>query len=153
MVIRLNNKTYDAAGFTNNGIKHHDLFFTDGTAPSISIVEQFLEIVQQEKGAIAIHCKAGLGRTGCLIACYAMKHYQFNAADFIGWIRVARPGSILGPQQHFLIEVEKLMKQKSKNSPIWKEISEVVLEKETVTKLRVIFCLMLEFEHQELIDE
>ena len=38
MVIRLNNKTYDAAGFTKEGIKHHDLYFTDGTAPSIEIV-------------------------------------------------------------------------------------------------------------------
>lgn len=46
MVIRLNNKTYDAAGFTNNGIKHHDLFFTDGTAPSLPIVDQFLDIVE-----------------------------------------------------------------------------------------------------------
>jgi cell division cycle 14 len=105
MVIRLNNKTYDSIGFINNGIKHHDLFFTDGTAPSLPIVEQFLDLVEKEKGAIAIHCKAGLGRTGSLIACYAMKHYRFKAADFIGWIRIARPGSILGPQQHFLVEV------------------------------------------------
>lgn len=45
MVIRLNNKTYDASGFTNNGVKHNDLFFTDGTAPSVAIVEQFLEMV------------------------------------------------------------------------------------------------------------
>ena len=52
-----------------------------------------------------------------------MKHYNFNAADFIGWIRIARPGSILGPQQHFLIEIEKLMKEKGQSSPIWKEIS------------------------------
>ena len=46
MVIRLNNKTYEASGFTNNGIKQHDLFFTDGTAPSLSIVDQFLDIVE-----------------------------------------------------------------------------------------------------------
>lgn len=52
-----------------------------------------------------MHCKAGLGRTGTLIACYAMKHYYFPAADFIGWIRICRPGSILGPQQNFLIEI------------------------------------------------
>lgn len=120
MVIRLNNKTYEASGFTNNGIKQQDMFFTDGTAPSIEIVNKFLDIVEAEKGAIAVHCKAGLGRTGSLIACYAMKHYHFNAADFIGWIRIARPGSILGPQQHFLIEMEKPMKERSKNSPIWK---------------------------------
>jgi hypothetical protein len=35
-----------------------------------------------------------------------MKHFKFPAADFIGWIRIARPGSILGPQQHYLIEQE-----------------------------------------------
>lgn len=110
LVIRLNTKTYDSAGFTENGVKHQELFFTDGTAPSLPIVKQFLEIVENEEGAIAVHCKAGLGRTGCLIACYAMKHYGFNAANFIGWIRIARPGSILGPQQHFLIEMENMMK-------------------------------------------
>lgn len=102
-VIRLNSKSYQASGFTNNGISHHDLIFTDGTTPCLSIVNRFLQLTQNEPGAIAVHCKAGLGRTGCLIACYAMKHYNFNAADFIGWIRMARPGSVLGPQQHFLL--------------------------------------------------
>lgn len=120
MVIRLNNKTYEADGFIKNGIKHHDLFFTDGTAPSLQIVEQFLSIAEKEPGAIAIHCKAGLGRTGCLIACYAMKHYRWSAPDFIGWIRILRPGSILGPQQHFLIEKEKIMREWGKDSKIWK---------------------------------
>lgn len=46
MVIRLNNKTYEASGFTNNGIKHVEMFFTDGTAPSLQIVEKFLDIVE-----------------------------------------------------------------------------------------------------------
>jgi cell division cycle 14 len=122
MVIRLNNKTYDANGFTKEGIKHHDLIFTDGTAPDAAIVDKFLELVESEEGAVAVHCKAGLGRTGCLIACYAMKHYRFPGADFIGWIRIARPGSILGPQQHFLIEVEETMRKKGAESAIWNEI-------------------------------
>jgi len=47
---------------------------------------------------------AGLGRTGTLIACYIMKHYKFTAAEAIAWIRVCRPGSVIGPQQEFLIE-------------------------------------------------
>ena len=51
-----------------------------------------------------MHCKAGLGRTGTLIACYAIKHYHFFAADLIGWMRLCRPGSVLGPQQFFLHE-------------------------------------------------
>mmetsp|Transcript_18767 Transcript_18767/g.28856 ORF Transcript_18767/g.28856 Transcript_18767/m.28856 type:complete len:135 (-) Transcript_18767:114-518(-) len=56
---------------------------------------------------MAIHCKAGLGRTGTLIGLYAMKHFKFPAAAFIGWIRICRPGSILGPQQFYLLEQEE----------------------------------------------
>ncbi|XP_074237452.1 dual specificity protein phosphatase CDC14A isoform X5 [Saimiri boliviensis] len=47
---------------------------------------------------------AGLGRTGTLIACYVMKHYRFTHGEIIAWIRICRPGSIIGPQQHFLEE-------------------------------------------------
>jgi len=97
LVIRLNKKSYDATRFTKHGIKHMDLYFIDGSVPPPDITEKFLEACENEKGKIAVHCKAGLGRTGCLIGLYAMKHYHFPAADFIGWIRLARPGSVLGP--------------------------------------------------------
>ena len=40
-----------------------------------------------------------------------MKHIGFPPADFIGWIRIARPGSILGPQQQYLNNMDdKMMK-------------------------------------------
>lgn len=68
-----------------------------------------MEHAEAEKGAIAIHCKAGLGRTGSLIALYCMKHFGFPPAAFTGWIRIARPGSILGPQQQYLITMDDRM--------------------------------------------
>ena len=54
--------------------------------------------MKPNSGAIAVHCKAGLGRTGPLIGIFAMKHYKISAEAFIGWNRIARPCSVLGPQ-------------------------------------------------------
>mmetsp|Transcript_49671 Transcript_49671/g.142095 ORF Transcript_49671/g.142095 Transcript_49671/m.142095 type:complete len:401 (-) Transcript_49671:82-1284(-) len=111
LVIRLNRKTYDKRRFTDHGIKHVDLYFADGTCPSREIISKFLHITEHERGPVAIHCKAGLGRTGTLIGLYAMKHLRFPARAFIGWNRICRPGSILGPQQQFLVDMQATMFQ------------------------------------------
>lgn len=111
LVVRLNKKQYDRRRFIDHGIKHVDLYFLDGSCPSRDIISKFLHIVESEPGAVAVHCKAGLGRTGTLIGLYAMKHYQFPARAFIGWNRISRPGSILGPQQQFLLDMQNDMWQ------------------------------------------
>ncbi|XP_054895126.1 dual specificity protein phosphatase CDC14B isoform X3 [Poeciliopsis prolifica] len=108
-VIRLNKKMYDARRFTDSGFEHHDLFFVDGSTPNDTIVRKFLNICENAEGAIAVHCKAGLGRTGTLIGCYMMKHYGLTAAEAIAWIRICRPGSIIGPQQNFVEEKQNTL--------------------------------------------
>ncbi|XP_058616157.1 dual specificity protein phosphatase CDC14AB isoform X4 [Onychostoma macrolepis] len=103
-IVRLNKKIYEAKRFTDAGFDHYDLFFVDGSTPSEVITRRFLHVCESTDGAVAVHCKAGLGRTGTLIGCYLMKHYRFTAAEAIAWIRICRPGSIIGPQQHYLEE-------------------------------------------------
>lgn len=109
-IVRLNNKTYDSSRFTRHGIKHKELYFIDGSVPSENIVRGFVETLEEEN-VVAVHCKAGLGRTGTLIGCYAMKHFAITAEEFISWCRICRPGSILGPQQQFLCDVQEWCKK------------------------------------------
>ncbi|CAK9823216.1 Dual specificity protein phosphatase CDC14A [Anthophora retusa] len=106
-VVRLNKKVYEASRFTGAGITHYDMFMPDGTVPPRRILNEFLQLSENSSGPIAVHCKAGLGRTGTLIAAYLIKHYKMRAREAIAWIRICRPGSVIGHQQAWLENMEK----------------------------------------------
>ena len=94
-VVRLNKpQVYNRQRFEQLGVRHTDLYFNDGSCPAMEIVEDFIKMAEKEPAAIAVHCKAGLGRTGSLIGCYVMKHFKMPALQFIAWNRLCRPGSI-----------------------------------------------------------
>jgi hypothetical protein len=86
-----------------------DIFgrLSQGTADSEEVLNKWFDVCRREKGAIAVHCKAGLGRTGTLICVWLMRKYRFTGRESVGFIRVMRPGSILGSQQEFLEDNEE----------------------------------------------
>jgi len=129
LVVRLNKKNYNESDFINNGIQHFEQFYTDGSCPTMIILQRILSqfdstgIPSQSQttngtggtgtgtGAFAVHCKAGLGRTGTCIGAWLMKHYRLSAKDVIGWMRICRPGMVIGPQQQFLANIQSIMWQ------------------------------------------
>ncbi|OQR95436.1 dual specificity protein phosphatase [Thraustotheca clavata] len=109
LVVRLNEKMYDRKRFLNAGIDHLELFYPDGGNPPDDILLQFIEACEATPGAVAVHCKAGLGRTGTCIGAYIMKHYKLTAKECIGWLRLCRAGSVIGPQQQYMESIERRM--------------------------------------------
>ncbi len=95
--MRLNAPEYDKESFRAGDIAVADLAFPDCSAPPADVVGKFLALAEGLPGALAVHCKAGLGRTCTLIALYMMKHYGFTAREAIGWLRIVRPGRSLNP--------------------------------------------------------
>lgn len=82
---------------------HHPI--PDYTAPSLAqaleIVGLIRELLDEEK-AVLVHCGAGMGRTGTVLACYLVAE-GMTAADAVAHIRCTRPGSIETEAQEALV--------------------------------------------------
>lgn len=106
LVVRLNSELYSPSYFEALGIQHLDMIFDDGTCPPLTTVRKFIRLAHEtitvKKKGIAVHCKAGLGRTGCLIGAYLIYRHGFTADEVISFMRFMRPGMVVGPQQHWL---------------------------------------------------
>lgn len=132
-MVRLNRAHYPAEEITKAGMEHVEMFMHDGTNPTPQNVRDFIELVDNmnsKKLAVAVHCRAGLGRTGTMIAAYLLFQYARDvktnrnhpkdcpclklkaneiARSIVGYLRIMRPGSVLSGQPEFLESIAKIV--------------------------------------------
>ncbi len=88
-------------------------------------MRQFIRLTDETfaKGKkVAVHCKAGLGRTGVLIGAYFIYKFQFSASEVIGYMRVVRPGMVVGPQQRYM-QLNQMKWAGWVSGPMWRRLT------------------------------
>ena len=61
---------------------------------------------------VMVHCLAGMGRTGVILACYLIKYQKMSASEATEKVREKRPGSIQSyPQEEIIFRFEKSLKR------------------------------------------
>jgi hypothetical protein len=111
-VVRCGAPLYAREGLEAAGIAVVDLYFEDCAPPPIDVTAKFLALAERLPGAVAVHCGEGLGRTGTLAALWLMRFAGFTAREAMGWLRIVRPGSVVGDQQRFLCAKEAVVRRR-----------------------------------------
>lgn len=78
----------------------------DLTAPDMDKIDSAVEFINEQvknKIPVMVHCAAGMGRAGTILACYLVKYQKYSAKEAIEKVRKERPGSIQSDVQEMAI--------------------------------------------------
>jgi len=80
---------------------------TDLSSPDMDKIDTAVDFIHSRinnKEPVMVHCAAGMGRTGTVLACYLVKYQKYSAKDAIEKVRTERPGSIQSEVQELAIQ-------------------------------------------------
>ncbi|XP_053153303.1 protein tyrosine phosphatase domain-containing protein 1 isoform X2 [Hemicordylus capensis] len=88
--------TYLPEAFMEAGIYFYNFGWKDYGVASLTTILDMVKVMTfaLQEGRVAIHCHAGLGRTGVLIACYLVFATRMTADQAILFVRAKRANSI-----------------------------------------------------------
>ncbi|XP_077459792.1 protein tyrosine phosphatase domain-containing protein 1 [Stigmatopora argus] len=88
--------SYKPEVFMENNIYFYNFGWSDYGVANLTTVLDIVKVMAfaVQEGKIAVHCHAGLGRTGVLLACFLAYATRMTANQAILYIRAKRPGSV-----------------------------------------------------------
>lgn len=95
-VVCLLNMRSAGAAYAAAGFSYLCLPIADGLAPSVEQFQTFMDFTQQQEAqghAVAVHCVAGIGRTGTMLAGHLVSS-GMGPDEAIAQVRKLRPGAV-----------------------------------------------------------
>ena len=98
----------------------------DYGAPTLEEIDLAVDFIERQIGdnqPVAVHCAAGKGRTGLILASYLIKKEGIGARQAIAKIRKIRPGSIQSEAQEQALEMyDRYLKNANSNDEASKQV-------------------------------